>query len=135
MAVEFEPLVFEIKQGSNDAAKGVDALVQSLGKLKSATGNLSALSQTASSLKKLNNALSGFRAETLTKLASALETLNRVQDIRIPPSLSRNIAAVSGALTIIKPEHVDLLNRMSDAIVRLGRVQDITLQRSLGVRI
>ena len=51
MAVEFEPLVFEIKQGSNDAAKGVDELTESLKKLKSATSNLSALNQTASSLK------------------------------------------------------------------------------------
>ena len=135
MAVEFEPLVFEIKQGSNDAAKGVDALVQSLGKLKAVTGQMSALSHTASSLKKLNNTLNGFRAETLTKLASALETLNRVQDIRIPQSLSRNIAAVSGALTIIKPEHIELLNKLSDAISNLKNVQDITLQRSLGDRI
>ena len=135
MAVEFEPLVFEIKQGSNDAAKGVDELTESLKKLKSATSNLSAPNHTASSLKKLNNTLKDFKADTLTKLASALETLNRVQNIKIPTSLSRNIAAISGALTIIKPGQVELLNRMSDGIARLQNVQNITIQKSLGDRL
>lgn len=135
MAVEFEPLVFEIKQGSNDAAKGVDELTESLKKLKSATSNLSALNHTASSLKKLNNTLKDFKADTLTKLASALETLNRVQNIKIPTSLSRNIAAISGALTIIKPGQVELLNRMSDGIARLQNVQNVTIQKSLGDRL
>ena len=128
MAVEFEPLVFEIKQGSNDAAKGVDELVQSLGKLKSVTGNLSVLTKTTSQLKKLNAELGKFQnVDKLAKLAGALASLSKISNIKVPTGFYKNLAGIAGATTILTEEGVSRFERLAAALKEVGRVGNIKI--------
>ena len=128
MAVEFEPLVFEIKQGSNDASKGVDELIQSLSKLKSVTGNLSVLSKTTAQLKKLNAELNQFQnIDKLAKLAGALASLSKISNIKVPTGFYKNLAGIAGATTILTEEGVSRFERLATALKEVGRVGNIRI--------
>ena len=127
MAVKLESLEFEIQQNSSKASEGIDALTASLGRLKTATRGFSGLSRTTTQLRKLNAELSGFRSNDLVKIASAMESLSRLGNIRIPTSFGRTISTIAGATSVLTEEGVARFERLAHALQQIGSVGNIRI--------
>ena len=127
MAVKIETLEFEIQQGSNTAAQGVDALTASLGRLRTATRGTNALLRTTRQLRQLNTALQGFQSTTLVRIANAMASLSRLQNIRIPASFGRSLSVIAGATQVLTDEGVARFERLAHALQQIGSVGNIRI--------
>jgi hypothetical protein len=119
--VEIQGLEFQIVNDSNDAVKGIDALRNSLSRLKTACGNTSSsLSGTAKSIRELNNSLknlnSGDSAQKITRMATALETLSRVSNTKISSTIAKQLTAINTAIAGIKWTDGDKLAALADGL-------------------
>ena len=76
--VEIQGLEFEIVNDSKDTVKGLEALIDTLKALKTATsGGTGGLNKTADSIRKLNDALKGFsQSDAASKISSLAGALN-----------------------------------------------------------
>ena len=104
MAVDMEGLEFQIQANSDGAVKSVDALANSLGRLKNATKGLQGLSNASDKLGKLNQALAGFHTDTLEKLGNALSAMNGA---KISSTIPKRIAEIATASKSLSDEDVD----------------------------
>lgn len=98
MSTTIEALELEIKSNSTNAVKGIDALTQSLGKLKSATKGglgLTAVTKQLQDLSAATNAISASSATNVNGLANAIGAL---KGIKIPSSIATQITAISNSL-------------------------------------
>lgn len=119
--VEIQGLEFQIVNDSGDAVKGIDALRNSLARLKTACGNTStSLSGTAKSIRELNNSLknlnSGDFAQKITRMATALETLSRVSNTKISSTIAKQLTAINTAIAGIKWTDGDKLTALADGL-------------------
>ena len=134
MTVQLETLEFQIQSAGDVAAQGVDALTQSLRRLRGASTGLSGVNRLNNQLKSLNQTLTSFRAGTLETLARALNGLATIRDIRIPNSLYRQISAIGGAMTILTDENIDRLERLGQVLQTFRGLEDVHIpnMRTLG---
>ena len=116
MRVQLESLEFEIQTSAEQAARGVDALAESLGRLRTASRNLSGLSKTAERLKELSNSVSGMQTDTFAKLATAMENMARVGKFSISASIPKRIAEIGEALKTLDDDGIERLNRLADGL-------------------
>ena len=132
MAIELDGLEFEIEASSEKASKNIDALAESLKKLKLATGAIRGLSSTSTQLAKLGKALDGFsnrNAKALTKIAFALDALGRVGKVQISSSIGKRITDIAAASKDIKDDDLDRLDRLADVLEKLGKVGDVKIPK------
>ena len=96
MAVEIEGLEFQIEAKSENAAKGVDALINSFNKLKAATKGGAGLNNISKKLDAISNAklsMSGIeKIEDLTK------SLNSLSNVKISSTISKRITEIGASL-------------------------------------
>lgn len=124
MAVDMEGLEFQIQANSDGAVKSVDALTNSLGRLKNATKGLQGLSNASDKLGKLNQALAGFHTDALEKLGNALSAMNGA---KISSTIPKRIAEIATASKSLSDDDVDRLERMANAISSIGAAGNVKL--------
>ena len=124
MAVDMEGLEFQIQADSDGAVKSVDALTNSLGRLKNATKGLQGLSNASDKLGKLNQALANFHTDTLEKLGNALSAMNGA---KISSTIPKRITEIATASKSLSDEDVDRLERMANALSSIGAAGNVTL--------
>ena len=93
-----ESLELEIRSNSKDAVNGIDALTQSLAKLKTATTGFSGLKSIATNMRDLANASKSIDASSVnavTGLAKAIQLLNGV---KVSANIANQIGAISTSL-------------------------------------
>ena len=98
MSTTIESLELQIKSNSTDAVNGIDALTQSLAKLKTATTGVSGLKSIATNMQGIASASSGVNSgsvDAVTGLAKAIQLLNGV---KISASIANQITAISASL-------------------------------------
>ena len=98
MSTTIESLELEIRSNSASAVNGIDALTQSLTKLKTATTGLSGLKSIATNMQGIANASKGVSSssvDAVTGLAKAIQSLNGV---KISASIANQIGAISASL-------------------------------------
>ena len=98
MSTTIESLELEIRSNSANAVSGIDALTQSLTKLKTATTGLSGLKSVATQMKNIGDASRSIdpgSVNTVTGLAKAIQLLNGV---KISTSIANQITAISTSL-------------------------------------
>ena len=84
MAIELEGLEFQIESKSESATKGVDALVNSLSKLKSLTKGGAGLTSTINQIEKLDKVLESFKSvDKLQKISDSLQSISGMK-IKVP---------------------------------------------------
>lgn len=125
--VEIQGLEFEIVNDSKDTVKGLEALIDTLKALKTATsGGTSGLSKTADGISRLNDALKGFSqseaASKISALASALNTLKGVGKVTISSSIANQIRAINDALTGVNEGTRDKLTGLADGLRPLSEL-------------
>ena len=112
MAVELEGLEFQIEAKSNNASKGIDALINSFTRLKSSLSG-KGLEKVSASLDSISNSMNESGIGRLESLANALNTLNSV---RISPTIPKRLEDIGAALESITSEGIDRAERLSVAL-------------------
>ena len=128
MAIELEGLEFQIEAKSEGAAKGIDALTSSLGKLKQATKGGVGLSSSVKQLQKLDEALGKIKnLDKLNSLGSALSSLDKISNIKISGTIPKRIDAIVQSANSISPETIANLNMLTEALSNLGQVGNVRI--------
>ncbi len=125
--VEIQGLEFEIVNDSKDTVKGLEALIDTLKALKTATsGGTSGLGKTADGISRLNDALKGFgqseAASKISSLAAALDVLKGVGKVTISPSIANQIKAINDALIGVNEGTRDKLAGLADGLRPLSEL-------------
>lgn len=118
MAVELEGLEFQIEAKSNKAHQGINALINSLTKLKSSL-NSRGLEKIGTVLDSVSRSVSESGIGRIEGLANALNTLNSVN---IPPSIPKRLEGIGTALESITSEGIDRVERLSVALQGMDKV-------------
>ena len=131
MSIKLEGLEFKIEAKSDDAINNIEALSNSLEKLKNATKGLYGLDNLSNELGKLNKALENFHTENIKKLSHALKSLKNTSNIKIPESLPKRINDIAIASNQLNNSDIDKLERLGNALKSLnatGNVRMLNLQ-------
>ena len=98
---EIDSLELKISSDSTNAVNGLDALSSTLDKLKSATKGGLGLTSVANQISKLSTSANSINSTTINNLkglATALQTLSGVGNIKISSSIANQITAINTAL-------------------------------------
>lgn len=121
MAVEIEGLEFKIEAKSENAAKGVDALINSFNKLKAATKGGAGLNNISKKLDAISNAklsMSGIeKIEDLTK------SLNSLSNVKISSTISKRITEIGASLDGLNWSGVEKVEALSTALQNMQGIQ------------
>lgn len=121
MAVEIEGLEFQIEAKSENAAKGVDALINSFNKLKAATKGGAGLNNISKKLDAISNAklsMSGIeKIEDLTK------SLNSLSNAKISSTISKRITEIGASLDSLDWSGVEKVEALSTALQNMQGIQ------------
>ena len=98
---EIDSLELKITASSNDAVKGLDALINTLGRLQAATAGgcgLSAIATPLNKISKIANSLNGTEGAKLQSLADGLKSLSSVSGFKISTNIANQITAIGEAV-------------------------------------
>ena len=123
--VEIRGLEFQIQEDSAGAVEGLDALRNSLSRLKTATsGSVNGLSQTSKGIKELSNALKGLNSgdmsQKITRIANSLKTLKDLGNLKLSSSIPNQLNALSVSLSKISWTDGDKLVALANGLKPLS---------------
>lgn len=138
--VEIQGLEFQIVNDSTQTVQGLEALRNTLGRLRTACGSTATgLSGTAKSVRELKNALQGLNSgdvqQKITRIAGALNALGQVSNVKISSSVANQLTAISGAIDNLKWTDGDKLTALADGLrplSELGKSNLTTFINQLG---
>ena len=138
--VEIQGLEFQIVNDSTQAVAGLQNLINTLNRLKTATsGGATGLSKTAQGIRELSNSLKGLNSgdasQKITRLANALTTLSQVGNVKISSSIANQLTAINTALAGLKWTDGDKLTSLANGLrplSELGRANMTTFINQLG---
>lgn len=138
--VEIQGLEFQIVNDSTQTKQGLEALRNTLGRLRTACGSTATgLSGTAKSVRELKNALQGLNSgdvqQKITRIAGALNALGQVSNVKISSSVANQLTAISGAIDNLKWTDGDKLTALADGLrplSELGKSNLTTFINQLG---
>ena len=122
--VEIQGLEFQIVNDSAQAVAGLQNLISTLNRLKTATnGSATGLSKTAQGIRELSNSLKGLNsgdaAQKITRLTAALATLGNLSSFR---STVNSIAKLNTALDQLKWTDGDKLASLANGLRPLSEI-------------
>ena len=124
---EIQGLEFQIVNDSTQAVAGLQNLINTLNRLKTATnGGATGLSKTAQGIRELSNSLKGLNSgdasQKITRLANALTALSRVGNVKISSSIANQITAINTALAGLKWTDGDKLTSRANGLRPLSEL-------------
>ena len=125
--VEIQGLEFQIVNDSTQAVAGLQTLINTLNRLKTATnGGATGLSKTAQSIRELSNSLKGLNSgdasQKITRLTNALTALSQVGNVKISSSIANQLTAINTALTGLKWTDGDKLTSLANGLRPLSEL-------------
>lgn len=125
--VEIQGLEFQIVNDSTKAVAGLQNLINTLNRLKTATnGGVTSLSKTAQGIRELSNSLKGLNSgdasQKITRLANALTALSRVGNVKISSSIANQLTAINTALAGLKWTDGDKLTSLANGLRPLSEL-------------
>ena len=125
--VEIQGLEFQIVNDSTQAVAGLQNLINTLNRLKTATnGGATGLSKTAQGIRELSNSLKGLNSgdasQKITRLANALTALSRVGNVKISSSIANQLTAINTALAGLKWTDGDMLTSLANGLRPLSEL-------------
>lgn len=127
MAIELEGLEFQIEAQSDQSVKHIDALANSLGKLKNATKALQGLDGVSEKLTKLNSALSNFHVEKLEVLGKGLQAIGAAGNVKISASIPKRISDIAKAANNLDDNSLDRLERLGNALQNISATGNVNI--------
>lgn len=137
--VEIQGLEFQIVNDSTQAVTGLQNLINTLNRLKTATnGGATGLSKTAQGIRELSNSLKGLNSgdasQKITRLTNALTALSQVGNVKISSSIANQLTAINTALAGLKWTDGDKLTSLANGLrplSELGRANMTTFINQL----
>ena len=125
--VEIQGLEFQIVNDSTQAVTGLQNLINTLNRLKTATnGGATGLSKTAQGIRELSNSLKGLNSgdasQKITRLTNALTALSRVGNVKISSSIANQLTAINTALAGLKWTDGDKLTSLANGLRPLSEL-------------
>lgn len=125
--VEIQGLEFQIVNDSTQAVAGLQNLINTLNRLKTATnGGATGLSKTAQGIRELSNSLKGLNSgdasQKITRLANALTALSQVGNVKISSSIANQLTAINTALNNLKWTDGDKLTALANGLRPLSEL-------------
>lgn len=125
--VEIQGLEFQIVNDSTQAVAGLQNLINTLNRLKTATnGGVTGLSKTAQGIRELSNSLKGLNSgdasQKITRLTNALTALSQVGNVKISSSIANQLTAINTALAGLKWTDGDKLTSLANGLRPLSEL-------------
>ena len=125
--VEIQGLEFQIVNDSTQAVTGLQNLINTLNRLKTATnGGATGLSKTAQGIRELSNSLKGLNSgdasQKITRLTNALTALSQVGNVKISSSIANQLTAINTALASLKWTDGDKLTSLVNGLRPLSEL-------------
>lgn len=125
--VEIQGLEFQIVNDSTQAVAGLQNLINTLNRLKTATnGGATGLSKTAQGIRELSNSLKGLNSgdasQKITRLTNALTALSQVGNVKISSSIANQLTAINTALTGLKWTDGDKVTSLANGLRPLSEL-------------
>lgn len=125
--VEIQGLEFQIVNDSTQAVTGLQNLINTLNRLKTATnGGATGLSKTAQGIRELFNSLKGLNSgdasQKITRLTNALTALSQVGNVKISSSIANQLTAINTALAGLKWTDGDKLTSLANGLRPLSEL-------------
>lgn len=125
--VEIQGLEFQIVNDSTQAVAGLQNLINTLNRLKTATnGGATGLSKTAQGIRELSNSLKGLNSgdasQKITRLTNALTSLSQVGNVKISSSIANQLTAINTALAGLKWTDGDKLTSLANGLHPLSEL-------------
>ena len=125
--VEIQGLEFQIVNDSTQAVRGLQNLINTLNRLKTATnGGATGLSKTAQGIRELSNSLKGLNSgdasQKITRLTNALTALSQVGNVKISSSIANQLTAINTALAGLKWTDGDKLTTLANGLRPLSEL-------------
>ena len=130
--VEIQGLEFQIVNDSTQAVAGLQNLINTLNRLKTATnGGATGLSKTAQGIRELSNSLKGLNSgdasQKITQLANALTALSQVGNVKISSSIANQLTAINTALAGLKWTDGDKLTTLANGLRPLSELGKVNM--------
>lgn len=125
--VEIQGLEFQIVNDSTQAVTGLQNLINTLNRLKTATnGGATGLSKTAQGIRELSNSMKGLNSgdasQKITRLTNALTALSQVGNVKISSSIANQLTAINTALAGLKWTDGDKLTSLANGLRPLSEL-------------
>lgn len=125
--VEIQGLEFQIVNDSTQAVAGLQNLINTLNRLKTATnGGATGLSKTAQGIRELSNSLKGLNSgdasQKITRLTNTLTALSQVGNVKISSSIANQLTAINTALAGLKWTDGDKLTSLANGLRPLSEL-------------
>ena len=125
--VEIQGLEFQIVNDSTQAVTGLQNLINTLNRLKTATnGGATGMSKTAQGIRELSNSLKGLNSgdasQKITRLTNALTALSQVGNVKISSSIANQLTAINTALAGLKWTDGDKLTSLANGLRPLSEL-------------
>lgn len=125
--VEIQGLEFQIVNDSTQAVAGLQSLINTLNRLKTATnGGATGLSKTAQGIRELSNSLKGLNSgdasQKIARLTNALTALSQVGIVKISSSIANQLTAINTALAGLKWTDGDKLTSLANGLRPLSEL-------------
>ena len=125
--VKIQGLEFQIVNDSTQAVTGLQNLINTLNRLKTATnGGATGLSKTAQGIRELSNSLKGLNSgdasQKITRLTNALTALSQVGNVKISSSIANQLTAINTALAGLKWTDGDKLTSLTNGLRPLSEL-------------
>lgn len=125
--VEIQGLEFQIVNDSTQAVAGLQNLINTLNRLKTATnGGATGLSKTAQGIREFSNSLKGLNSgdasQKITRLTNALTALSQVGNVKISSSIANQLTAINTALAGLKWTDGDKLTSLANGLRPLSEL-------------
>ena len=125
--VEIQGLEFQIVNDSTQAVTGLQNLINTLNRLKTATnGGATGLSKTAQGIRELSNSLKGLNSgdasQKITRLTNALTALSQVGNVKISSSIANQLTVINTALAGLKWTDGDKLISLANGLRPLSEL-------------
>jgi hypothetical protein len=125
--VEIQGLEFQIVNDSTQAVTGLQNLINTLNRLKTATnGGATGLSKTAQGIRELSNSLKGLNSgdasQKIIRLTNALTALSQVGNVKISSSIANQLTAINTALAGLKWTDGDKLTSLANGLRPLSEL-------------
>lgn len=125
--MEIQGLEFQIVNNSTQAVTGLQNLINTLNRLKTATnGGATGLSKTAQGIRELSNSLKGLNSgdasQKITRLTNALTALSQVGNVKISSSIANQLTAINTALAGLKWTDGDKLTSLANGLRPLSEL-------------
>lgn len=123
-----ESLQIEVQSSANDAARSIDNLISTLGKLKNATKGIG-LTGVVNQIRNLDSSLKsvdGSSADKIDKLANSLSKLNGLGSIKLSSSIANQLKNIGSTATSLNSVDFSSISKLSTALTPLGNIGKAT---------